>query len=334
MASIRASTKGQYESGWKKFQQFVSSTDVTEITPSVPLDFAAALFHSEPFPCPSTVANAMAAIKDPLWFGFGVVADARAWKMFQQAFFLQRPGHVRSPALWSLPKVLRLLESPCFTASPTPLDVFRKALFLVALASGLWLSQLAAMVRGPAFLRFGPGDAYVSLAPYPRFLAKNERRRHRLSPVTVHAWSRGSRSHPLCPVAALRAYVRVSPGDALRLWVNPVSARVLRAKGLASVLTKVIVEADPGARPRAHQIRSYSSSLAFFRTFDLDSVAAAGQWASPSVFVSRYLNPLLSDVPCVVMGGFPQPRQADGSVGGEGPPRARGSRGGSSPAVE
>ena len=305
MSALRASTIRQYQSGWLKFQRFVVSSGVAVMSPSVPLDFATSLFHSPVRPSPATVANALAAIRDPLWFGFGVVVDPRSWKMLQSSFFLQRPRPVRSSSLWSLPKVLNLFESRRFLVDPSPLDCLKRALFLIALASGHRVSQLAALVRGPAFLRFFPGDAGVSLAPFPGFLAKNERDRHRLAPGFVRAWSGGGIPHALCPVAALRAYLRVVGGPSDALWVFPSSGTPLRADAVSRVLTKVIVEADPGASPRAHQIRSYSSSLAFFRTFDLEGVAAAGQWASPSVFVSRYLNPLLADTPCVVMGGVP-----------------------------
>ena len=189
---------------------------------------------------------------------------------------------------------------------PSPQDILVRAVFLIALASGLRVSQLAALVRSPALTHFAPGDTSVTLAPYPAFLAKNEWEGHRLGPVSVPAWFVGPVHHALCPVAALRALLTVTDHlEGVPLWLHPLSGRRLRTPAISALLRNVIREGDPGAAPKAHQVRSYSSSVAFFRTLDLARVQRAGQWRSPSSFVTRYLNPLLSDTPCVALGVAP-----------------------------
>ena len=222
------------------------------------------------------------------------------------SFFHQRPQTRRQPPVWLLPKVLSLLESPKYCQNPLPLEIQRKAIFLIALATGHRVSQLAALVRGNSFTRFTPGDLSVTLAPSPEFLAKNERTAHRIEPVVIDAWLQDGSHHALCPVAALRRYLdNTENTQAQYLWVQPASGRRLRSVAVARILRDVIKEGDPEATPIAHQVRSYSSSLAFFRTFDLDSVQSAGQWSSSASLVSRYLNTRLQDVPCVVMGATP-----------------------------
>ena len=97
LSAHRASTRRQYEAGWKKFQRFLASSGVTSISPPVLLRFASSLFHGPSKSSLATVTNAMAAIKDPVRFGFGVVADPRQWELLRGSFFLQRPPVLRLP---------------------------------------------------------------------------------------------------------------------------------------------------------------------------------------------------------------------------------------------
>ena len=129
---------------------------------------------------------------------------------------------------------------------------------------------------------------------------------HRVSPVVVPAWMVSILHHPLCPVAALRAYVTASsasPGP--HLWTDPLSHKTLKTAGLAANLVRLISEADPQSRPKAHQVRKYASSLAFFRSFDVDLLRRAGQWSSSASFVQRYLQVHLTNSQCVAMGSTP-----------------------------
>ena len=304
----RVSTRRQYESGWKKFQRFVRARSVVSITPQVLLGFASYVFRSGRGVSSATVNNAMVSVRDPVKFGFGVEVDPRKWELLKASFFLQRPSRVPSPPSWSLPGVLDLLQSDRFLSSPSGEDLLLRALFLVALATGHRVSQLGALLRTPEFTKFAPGMSAVTLSPKPSFLAKNEREGHRVRPVTIPAWTEGSSSHPLCPVSALAAYV-----DATRqasgplLWVDPRSLRPLRIAELAKGLTDLVRQADPSADVKAHHVRKYASSLAFFRSFDVDAVRQAGQWSSSASFVSRYLVHHLRDVPCVALGSVPGP---------------------------
>ena len=301
----RVSTRRQYESGWRKFQLFLRSRSISSITPQVLLDFASFLFHSSDRVSAATVNNAMVAIRDPMLFAFDLVVDPRQWELLKASFFLQRPPKNPSPPAWSLPRVLDFLRSARFGSAASRTDLFRRALFLIALATGLRVSQLGALIRTPEFTKFAPGLSSVTLTPRPSFLAKNERVHHRMRPVTVPAWFEDSSHHPLCPVAALKAYLdatRQSPGQLL--WVDPVSFRPLKTVDLSRSLTEVIRLADPSAPAKAHDLRKFASSLAFFRCFDVDAVRQAGQWASSDSFVTRYLLHHLRDVPCVAMGSL------------------------------
>ena len=307
LSAHRPSTCRQYEAGWRKFQRFVSLSSVTVVTPQLLLRFASHLFHGVSKSSLATVSNAMAAIKDPVKFGFGVVADTRQMELLRASFFIQRPPVLRPPPNWSLQKVLDLLQSRRFVVSPSGEDLLLRAVFLVAMATGHRVSQLSALCRGPEFTAFGIGGSSVTLAPRPRFLAKNEREWHRVRPVSFSAWLEDGKRHLLCPVAALQDYVDATSGyQGQAMWVDPHSLRPLTTKLIAARLVRLIQQADPSSCPKAHQVRKYASSLAFFRSFDVETVRLAGQWSSSASFVSRYLLPHLQDVPCVALGSGPR----------------------------
>ena len=129
---------------------------------------------------------------------------------------------------------------------------------------------------------------------------------HYTWPLYVPAWITRNGHQPLCPVAAFRAYVTQSAsyeGD--DLWEDPMSSTALTSPKVASFLVRLISIADPDSHPKAHQIRKYASSLAFFRSFDVEQVRRAGQWSSSASFVQRYLQHHLTDVAVVAMGSAP-----------------------------
>ena len=86
------------------------------------------------------------------------------------------------------------------------------------------------------------------------------------------------------------------------MWLDPKPARPLTATKMATVIVKILLLADPLSNPRAHLVRKFSSSLAFFRSFDVEAVREAGQWSSPITFVRRYFLHHLTDSPCVARG--------------------------------
>ena len=308
LSGTRASTIRQYQSAWKAFQLFLSYRPVSIISIPVVLDFLSYMFHSRRRAAP-TISTYAAALADPLWFGFSLDIRSRAWDLLKRGLFLQRPPSRPPRIFWSLSKVLDHLQEPRFSEDPSPLLLLQKALFLVAMASGLRASQLHALVRAPSWLVFSQDGRRVSLAPSPKFLAKNEREGHVLSPIDIQAWMDGGTHHPLCPVAALRRYVRTSrraaPSGRLFLW--PDTGRPLSRLHISKTLCSVIEAADPGKAPRGKDVRAMSSTMAFLRHFSVDKTRREGQWASDYSFVHHYLDHTVETVPCVSMAGPPAP---------------------------
>ena len=132
----------------------------------------------------------------------------------------------------------------------------------------------------------------MSLAPSPKFIAKNEREGHSLTPIVIQAWMEQNTHHPLCLVEGLRKYVRATSNRApTRLFVWP----------------DTLKQADPGKAPKGHDVRSVSATMAFLRHYSVDRVRQDGQWASDRSFVTHYLDHSLEEVPCVTIAGPPPP---------------------------
>ena len=118
----------------------------------------------------------------------------------------------------------------------------------------------------------------VSLAPSPRFLAKNETEAHPLAPMVIPAWFMDGRPHPVCPVHALQAYMDASaqaPPD--HLFVTIASLRPCTKNALSKVLGSLIVEAVPEGHPSFKDLRRYGSTLAYLHCFSVESTRLAGQ---------------------------------------------------------
>ena len=305
LAGSRASTIRQYQSAWKAFQLYLRNRPITHLSLPIIYDFLSYMFHARKR-APPTITTYAAALADPLWFGFHLNLRSRVWDLMKRGMFLHRPPLKRPTIFWSLSKVLKTLEGAAYTVTPDLHHLLRKALFLIALASGLRASQLHALVRHPAWLVFSPDGQRVSLAPSPKFLAKNEREGHVLTPLLIQAWMDGPSHHPLCPVEALRRYVIASPHQShnrLFLWPNtnkPLS-RILVSK----VLCSIIEAADPGKAPKGKDIRAMSATMSFLRHFSLEQARRSGQWASDHSFVHHYLEHSLQEVPCSTMAGPP-----------------------------
>ena len=224
----------------------------------------------------------LATSKEPLRLAFNALPDAKILDMQKRSFFLQRPPKRGPTILWSLDKVINRLLYERFMINPTHENRLHKALFLIALATGLRVSQLAALSRSSSLTRFGRAESSVSLVPHPTCIAKNERNNHILAPIEIPAWFDGEEPHPLCPVLALGNYMRTAPADASDplWWIWPDSMKSCSRAHVTKIICQVIECSDPGRAPKAYQVRAYAGSVAFLRSFDLELVTEAGQWAS------------------------------------------------------
>ena len=126
----------------------------------------------------------MSAIKQPFFYLTGLSVDPLDERAFLRSCFRIRLPPRQLVPQWSLERVLTLLKSRRFSSPITSaLNLLRKALFLMAWATGDRVSELAAMSRHRNCLRFAPLLASVSIAPDPQFIAKNEHINHVFTPL-------------------------------------------------------------------------------------------------------------------------------------------------------
>lgn len=304
LAALSPASTRQYESCWKSFQRFLKENKIKTVSESTFFEYLSHLFHVRRRTLP-TVATHSAALIDPLSYGCSVEISRRARELIRKGFFHQRPTPRPTFPKWSLHRVLITLTDE-FPLAPSPELLMQKACFLLALASGLRVSQIRALTRFPNWTTFGPDDTSVTLAPSPTFLAKNEREDHRLQPILVPALPDQSQVKGLCPVYALRAYLNAtSEASKEALFVRPKTLKPMSAAAIAAEIRKVICRGDPTVKPKAHDVRKVAATLAFLRTHSLERVQELGQWASCLSFIRRYLAHEIRDDDSVAMGVLP-----------------------------
>ena len=89
----------------------------------------------------------------------------------------------------------------------------------------------------------------------------------------------------LCPVKALELYHHVtcrSPCN--HLLVHPVHLGTWNLAGLRLAIVSLIKAAQPDSFPRAHDLRKFSTSLAFFKNMKMQEILAKTVWKSRCVF--------------------------------------------------
>lgn len=127
------------------------------------LEYFSFLFHSQGR-LVATLSYHSAAIEDPLMIEFGLVIDPRLKELFQRGLFLQRPSPRAACPRWSLHQVLAWLTALDTDEHLSLLNLLSKAVFCIALSSGLHISQLKALTCFPAWTVFSQSRDSVSLA--------------------------------------------------------------------------------------------------------------------------------------------------------------------------
>ena len=168
----RGSTRGQYEHCWKDFQRWLSSNPSKTITKGSVLLYLTELAQTRGL-SPKTVLVYRNALKLPLLHGFNINTSDREFSLLARSQFLQNPPPKKLIPAWNPNKVLSMLEQPEFlNHRATPHRLLMKTLFLVALATGNRVSEIAAFTRvGSKIL---PGSKKAIIAVQPGFLYKNQ----------------------------------------------------------------------------------------------------------------------------------------------------------------
>ena len=153
---------------------------------------------------PRTVLVHRNTLKLSLKEVFGVDFDHEHFSLPAKAHFRRKPPSAKIVPTWSLENALDKLKKEIFQEGDH-LSTFLKALFLLAVASANRASELAAIDRSRLSFRAGA----VVLPLRAGFIAKNQTSSHSLSLIEIRILP----DSPLCPDAALRAFLRVTAGS-------------------------------------------------------------------------------------------------------------------------
>ena len=294
LAAYRRSSNRQHEVAWRAFQHWLPP-QTSSISVEVILSFLQHLFDQKRL-APHTIHCYFLSLKWPLQRAFAVDCQHPDIARILKGFFHLRPPPPPKIPSWDLLEVLLFYSS---LRLPLPSKViFLKTLFLVALASGNRVSELAALHR-PGIIHNNTG---VIIPLRPSFLFKNQTARRTPPPVSFPSFS----SSPLCPVFYLRHYVDwTTPTDSTdALFLHPTSHKALDTSRLRYWMVQAIRLAQthrPIVRP--HEVRKLAYSANWSRRTDLPTLLQHGFWASSHPFLSNYLVNLPDALPHFIAAG-------------------------------
>ena len=262
--------------------------------------------------CPSTIEGYRTAIADTLGNSAQDISNNAEIARLIASFHRDRPKCSRRLPTWDLNVVLTQLTKPPFE----PLEgaslkhLTFKTVFLLSLASGKRRSELHAWTL-KGLLCLGDWEQ-VQLSPSPSFLAKNQVAKegsNAVSPVLIPALKSvqgitESDIH-LCPVRALRLYLErtktLRTGQRL-LFVSfqQGHSRDIQCSTISSWIKNTIklCYAKAGdsitdlSNVKAHDVRAFAASNAFYGGVSMDQIMQACHWKSQNTFTKFHLKDL------------------------------------------
>ena len=314
-APQRSSTRTIYRSKWALFEKWCRENSVDFSTPSVKQisDFFMYLYQ-DLNRCPSTIDGYRTAIVDTLGPMAQHIAHNADLHRLLSSFHRDRPKSSRNLPKWNLSVVLNeLTKAPFEPMKDSDLKhLTLKTAFLLALASGKRRSKIHAWVANKV-ANLGQWEK-VALFPSSDFIAKNQLAREgsqSVSPVTIPALTaivdrQFKEDRTLCPVRALRFYLDRTKdlrGSRSLLFISFKKGHTsdIRPATLSSWLKQTMIllcykQADQQAldlvQVKAHDIRAFAASKAFYGGVSVDQIMQACHWKAHNTFTNFYLKDL------------------------------------------
>ena len=310
----RSSTRTIYKSKWALFEKWCRENSVDFSTPSVK---QISDFFMYPYQDlnrrPSIIDGYRTAIVDTLGPMAHDIAHNADLHRLLSSFHRDCPKSSRNLPKWNLSVVLNeLTKAPFEPMKDTDLKhLTLKTAFLLALASGKRRSKIHAWVANKVS-NLGQWEK-VALFPSSDFIAKNRLAREgsqSVSPVTIPALTtivdrQFKEDRTLCPVQALRYYLdrtKYLRGSRSFRFISFKKGHTsdIRPATLSSWLKQTILlcykQADQQAldlvQVKAHDIRAFAASKAFYGAVSVDQIMQACHWKAHNTFTNFYLKDL------------------------------------------
>ena len=302
-----SSTRAIYKSKWALFEKWCRENSVDFSTPSVKqiADFFMYLYQ-DLNRRPSTIDGYRTAIVDTLGPSGQHIAHNEDHRLLS-SFHRDRPKSSRNLPKWNLSVVLNeLTKAPFEPMKDTDLKhLTLKTAFLLVLASGKRRSKIHTWVANKVS-NLGQWEK-VALFPSSDFIAKNQLAREGSqseSPVTIPALTtivdrQFKEDRTLCPVRALRYYLDRTKdlrGSRSLLFISFKKGYTsdIRPTTLCSWLKQTILlcykQADQQAldlvQVKAHDIRAFAASKAFYGGVSVDQIMQACHWKAHNTFTN------------------------------------------------
>ena len=312
-APQRLSTRTIYTSKWTVFQRWCTEQQVDFRHPTISdiCNFFWHLFH-DLNRCPSTIEGYRTAIADTLGNTTLNISNNPDIARLITSFHRDRPKAARPLPKWDLALVLHMLTQPPFEPleEASQKHLTWKTIFLLALASGKRRSEIHAWTL-EGLLCLGEWDQ-VQLSPSPSFIAKNQLAKEgpqSVAPVlipTLHSnQDTEDKDILLCPVRALKTYVErtaESRKDRKLLFVSYKQgfSKDIQCSTISSWIKNTIKVCYSKAQHtdmdltgiKAHDVRAFAASKAFFGGVSIDQIMQACHWKSHNTFTKFYLKDL------------------------------------------
>ena len=313
-APQRSSTRTVYKSKWALFEKWCRENSVDFSSPSIKhiSDFFMYLYQ-DLNRRPSTIDGYRTAIVDTLGPTAQHIAHDPDLHRLLSSFHRDRPKSSRNLPKWNLSVVLNeLTKAPFEPMKDTDLKhLTLKTAFLLALASFKRRSEIHAWVSNKVS-NLGQWEK-VALFPSSDFIAKNQLAREgsqSVSPVIIPALTtivdrQFKEDRTLCPVRALRYYLDRTKdlrGSRSLLFISFKKGHTsdIRPATLSSWLKQTILlcykQADQQAldlvQVKAHDIRAFAASKAFYGGVSVDQIMQACHWKAHNTFTNFYLKDL------------------------------------------
>ena len=306
-APQRSSTRTIYKSKWTLFEKWCRENSVDFSTPSVKqVSYFFMYLYQDLNRRPSTIDGYRMAIVDTLGPTGLYISQSSDLNRLLSSFHRDRSKSSRNLPKWNLSVALNeLTKAPFEPMKDTDLKhITLKTAFLLALASGKLRSEIHAWVANKVS-KLGQWKK-VALFPSSDFIARNQLAREgsqSVSPVTIPALTtiverQFKEERTLCSVRALR-YLR---GSRSLLFISFKKRHTsdIRPTTLSSWLKQTILlcykQADQQAldlfQVKAHDIRAFAASKAFYGGVSVDQIMQACHWKAHNTFTNFYRKDL------------------------------------------
>ncbi|XP_068250378.1 uncharacterized protein [Palaemon carinicauda] len=302
---LRKSSTAVYQSKWTLFVKWCKDKKIEPLEASVPIiaDFMVHLRDKLAISVPA-IKGVRAALGQVFLLKGIDLGSSRHISMLIKAFEQSCPPSAPRIPSWDLARVLDMLRKPPFEPLKDIVDknLTFKAVFLLALASAKRVGELHGLSYDVEHSR---GWKEITFKFVPSFVAKTQNPsvwEPRFESFTIPAIPNEGIQEDLklCPVRVIRKYLKRTANlhpSIKNLFVSWGKSKKNISKNTVSFwLRQVIMQAyskeglsAPG-KPKAHDVRGMSTSLAFEKNMSVAQVLRAGTWSNQSTFTDHYLK--------------------------------------------